>query len=309
MAHPQTIQIFLPDGDPQGIRIASITTRIVQLIEIPRLRLAEFLTMPEAKHVGIYFLFGEDAETGNAKAYIGQTGNLGARLKQHHDSKDFWNRALVALSLTHSLTITHAQYLEWLSLNRADKASRLHIENSTTGTRPHTLPAMEAECREIFETISILLTTLGQPIFEPLVQADASLSLSDKKNGLLGSEHEGGSAKSVSLSNKMANAQGIYTETGFIVLKGSWGRAQVSLQSITLSAQKKRQDLIDAGDLKIIGQRLYFEKDMSFSSPSSAGNMVNGRSTNGWTEWKDVTGNTLSEIMGRDMAKAAASKA
>lgn len=73
---------------PQGIRIASITTRIVQLIEIPRLKLAEFLSMPEASHVGIYFLFGEDADTGNAKAYIGQTGNLGTRLKQHHDSKE-----------------------------------------------------------------------------------------------------------------------------------------------------------------------------------------------------------------------------
>jgi hypothetical protein len=27
---PKTIQIFLPGGDPQGIRIAEITTRIVQ---------------------------------------------------------------------------------------------------------------------------------------------------------------------------------------------------------------------------------------------------------------------------------------
>ena len=32
--HPQTIQIFLPSGDPQGIRIAAITTRIVQVIEL-----------------------------------------------------------------------------------------------------------------------------------------------------------------------------------------------------------------------------------------------------------------------------------
>lgn len=31
--HPQTIQIFLPAGDPQGIRIAEITTRIVRVID------------------------------------------------------------------------------------------------------------------------------------------------------------------------------------------------------------------------------------------------------------------------------------
>ncbi|MDI1258298.1 hypothetical protein [Aquabacterium sp.] len=32
----KTIQIFLPSGDPQGIRQAEITTRIVRLIEVPR---------------------------------------------------------------------------------------------------------------------------------------------------------------------------------------------------------------------------------------------------------------------------------
>jgi hypothetical protein len=35
-AIPKTIQIFLPGGDPQGIRVAELTTRIVQVIEVPR---------------------------------------------------------------------------------------------------------------------------------------------------------------------------------------------------------------------------------------------------------------------------------
>lgn len=37
-ATPKTIQIFLPGGDPRGIRIAEITTRIVQVFEIPQLQ-------------------------------------------------------------------------------------------------------------------------------------------------------------------------------------------------------------------------------------------------------------------------------
>ena len=79
--HLQTIQIFLPSGDPQGIRTAAITTRIVQVIEVPRVRLEAFLRMPEAGFVGVYVLFGENEESGAAKAYIGQTGNFGVRLK------------------------------------------------------------------------------------------------------------------------------------------------------------------------------------------------------------------------------------
>ena len=45
---PKTIQIFLPSGDPRGIRIAEITTRIVQVIEVSRSLLQEFLEMPES---------------------------------------------------------------------------------------------------------------------------------------------------------------------------------------------------------------------------------------------------------------------
>ncbi len=107
MHNPQTIQIFLPSGDPQGIRVAEITTRIVRVIEIPRSLLGEFLKMPEAEQVGVYFLFGEDA-SGKAIAYIGQTGSLKQRLTNHDPYKEFWGRAVVAVSLTKSLTATHA---------------------------------------------------------------------------------------------------------------------------------------------------------------------------------------------------------
>lgn len=32
---PQTIQFFLPQGEPRGIRIADITTRIIQASVVP----------------------------------------------------------------------------------------------------------------------------------------------------------------------------------------------------------------------------------------------------------------------------------
>jgi len=50
---PKTIQIFLPGGDLRGIRIAEITTRIFQVIEIPRRLLTTFLKMPESGQVDL----------------------------------------------------------------------------------------------------------------------------------------------------------------------------------------------------------------------------------------------------------------
>ena len=95
MPRPQTIQIFLPAGDPRGMRVAEITTRIVRVIEVPRSQLADFLKLPEAQQVGVYFLMGELSEAGLPRAYIGQSGNMGNRLAQHNQGKDFWNRAMV----------------------------------------------------------------------------------------------------------------------------------------------------------------------------------------------------------------------
>ena len=72
---PKTIQIFLPGGDPRGLRVAEITTRIVQVIEVPRTRLDEFSRMPESGQVGVYFLFGADESGADLQVYIGQTGD------------------------------------------------------------------------------------------------------------------------------------------------------------------------------------------------------------------------------------------
>ena len=47
----KTIQIFLPSGDPLGIREAQITTDLMRVTEVPRTaeHLAEFFVMPESQ--------------------------------------------------------------------------------------------------------------------------------------------------------------------------------------------------------------------------------------------------------------------
>ena len=119
---PKTIQIFLPSGEPHGIRIAEITTRIVQVIEVPRSLLADFLAMEQSSQVGLYLLVGEEAGDDDLRVYVGQSGDLRARLAQHHQKKDFWQRALVLISRTNSLTQTHALFLEWHALQQLRQA-------------------------------------------------------------------------------------------------------------------------------------------------------------------------------------------
>lgn len=66
-----TIQIYLPSGDPQGIRIAEITTRTVRVLDVPRTEIKSFFEMPESDQVAVYYLFGEEAGISGPNATLG----------------------------------------------------------------------------------------------------------------------------------------------------------------------------------------------------------------------------------------------
>lgn len=292
---PRTIQIFLPTGDPRGVRIASLTTSIVQVIEVPRLLMPQFLLMPESRQVGVYYLVGDDEAKDQLSVYIGQTGTLGKRLNEHDldPKREFWNRALVAISLTHSLTQTHAMYLEWCSIQQANNAQRYTVENGNAGSKPYTPVSLEADCQEIFDTVRTLVVTMGQPIFEPLAfRREILFEIGIPKTDLVRSDMP------VSLRCKGVgcDATGQYTEEGMVVLKGARARVEMVRSMVPTSAGKNRQRLINGGDLKQEADAFVFQRDVLFKSPSGASDIVLGRSSNGWIEWKDATGKTLDEL-------------
>ena len=279
-ATPKTIQIYLRGGDPRGIRVAEITTRIVQVIEVPRSLLPQFLLMDESLQVAVYFLIGESEDGTERKVYVGQTGDLRARLSKHHKDKDFWQKALVLISRTNSLTQTHALFLEWHCLQAVRKAGRYTDENGNSGSKPHTPAPMAADCLEIFDTESTLLATLGYPLFDSLSKPT-----------------ENSDAEQVFVCTASgAKGRGLYTEEGFVVLKGSTGRLK-NVPSIAGSAGANlRSRLLESGVMRAEGDGVVFEKDHLFRSPSMAALALLGRTANGWIEWKAEDGRTLDEI-------------
>jgi hypothetical protein len=91
------------------------------------------------------------------------------------------------------------------------------------------------------------------------------------------------------LKGKGVEATGFESPQGFIVRNGS-GAVKEEVPSIDAYLTHLRQGLVEKGVLKS-RQNSYV-----FSSPSTAGGVVLGRSTNGRTEWKDQSGRTLKEI-------------
>ncbi|GAB3803723.1 GIY-YIG nuclease family protein [Virgibacillus kimchii] len=273
----QTIQIYMPDGSPTSIKIAEITTRVIQLILIPRNKLGDMENRLEAKNVGIYFLFGKSDEDGKSKVYIGEAENCYESLKQHNrdPKKDFWNVAVIAVSKTGSFTKSHAKFLENHSYSEAEKIGRYQIENGNIPTRSTLPEPMVADLMDNFETIKTLLGALSYPIFQKVVSDDVREIYYCK--------------------GKDAFAKGEYTDEGFVVLKDS-------VSNITESAsagerlKNLRKDLVDRGILVQEGNVFRFVENYVFNSPSAAAGAVLARRANGWREWKSEDGATLDEL-------------
>lgn len=287
MPHPQTIQIYLPQGEPTGVRIATVTTRTVTVLDVPRPLLARFLRMPEAKQVGIYCLVSDDPD--DQVAYIGQSGDVGRRLSQHHSSKDFWTRALVAVSLTQDWTTTHVAYLEWLAISRALEAGRYRLENGNQASNPFTPAPLEADRQEYFETIAMLAAVLGVPLLErqtAIINEEVSVADSgDIQNGSV----------SFYLNDRACEAIGNQLSDGFTIRRGSLGRSQL-LPSASGRLKDLRERLETSGYIEVDRDVIRVLRDLPFPSPSAAAQFLTGSSVNGRKLWRDSHGRSINEL-------------
>lgn len=278
LLRPQTIQIFLPDGNPTSIKIADLTNRMISAVLIPRNKLQEVATRPEVRRYGIYFLFGINEDKAKPVCYIGETEDCFDRLKSHHKVKEFWNYAVVITNKSNNFTKSHVKYLEHLCIKTAGEIGRYDTDNLAVPAKPHITESMEADLLDNFETIKILLATLGYPIFEEMRQNSRN-----KVKDIL------------YCRIKEANAQGELVDEGFLVLKGSKANKgeTKAADPWVLNLRKK---LVDDKIMILQNGGYIFKEDYLFASPSAAAAAILGRSSNGWMEWRTKDGTPINDI-------------
>lgn len=273
---PMTIQFYLPDGEPQGLKIAEITNRTVQGILIPRTRLKEVLrSIPELAQVAVYFLLGQGEDEARPRVYVGESEDVPVRLKDHNANKDFWQTAVVFISSTNGFTKAHIKFFEWHFIQKAREVGRCDLDNENTPKEPTLLKPMQADCDDFSETITILLGSLGFPILEEAKKARGRDLFFCTRRG--------------------AKASGSLTDEGFVVYKGSRAAADMTPSGRKWTGHVRKR-LIDAGVLVKEDGNLVFAEDYTFRTPSGASDVVIGSPSNGWDGWKNKDGRTLNEV-------------
>lgn len=273
----QTIEIYLPNGEPRGVRLAGITTRIVQAIQAPKTKLGRLFERPEVNRVALYFLLSPVNNGARPRVYIGQTEDLVTRLKKHNTEKDFWTSVVAVTSKTESFTQVHVRYLEWLSIDRASAAGRFTLENGNAGGKPFIPEALESDVLDAFDTTTTLLSTLGFPVFEPPAGV-------------------GEVREPFFCRGKLGEGMGALVEDGFVLYRGSVCRRE-PIPSASPGVVSAHAELQSSGLLNRHSEdQMILTEDYLCSSPSLAASIVLARNANGWQEWESENGRTLDEV-------------
>ncbi|MBZ0106328.1 MAG: GIY-YIG nuclease family protein [Sulfuricella denitrificans] len=300
----KSIRIYLADGGVSGIRHGEIVNWTGQAIACPRTRFAELKEWPEAKRPGIYFLFGQNEDTGQDSVYVGEAEIVLDRLCSHINGKDFWTELVAFTSKDDNLTKAHVRYLESRLVAQANNASRYSIENSASPQLP-SLPRADRDAMEEFIVgIQTLLGVLGHRVLEPLIvrSSDPKPVEALTSTAIAPSESDSAPALPVTatqpqtfqlrVSNLIATA--VRTDEGLVVLANS--EAATAIQnSLSVGYRVLRERLISSGVLIENGPKLKFVRDQLFRSPSQAAAIVVGYSINGRDNWKTPSGLSFSD--------------
>jgi hypothetical protein len=167
MSDPFTIRIFVPDGDPEGVRIIDRMNWTGLGLVFPRSKWTEVRSRPEIERTGIYILVGYGAQNDELPTlYIGQADGVRSRIDSHHANKDFWNWSVVFVSNSSGLNRAHVTWLEHALIRRATDAKRCYLDNGNAPQEPAMSEAEKADTRAFLKEILQILPLVGLRAFE-----------------------------------------------------------------------------------------------------------------------------------------------
>ena len=270
---PRLISTFLPDGTLEGLRIIELSESSIRAFVIPRLKLADIKNRSELVQPALYFLFSSDTMQG----YIGETENFFHRIKNHDQSKLWWNIVVAIISPTNSFEKGDVKYLESIAVERALGGS-MQIDNKTAPIRNNIHEFKIHSLQKVLDDTQIVLTSLGYD----------ALSVPEKTEQIW------------YCKTKKTDAKGVFRGDKFVILAGSILDLEEapSFEKFFPSDSIHRREIIKS---KTTAQKdiAILNENIQFRSPNDAGQFVTGRSINAWTTWKNGSGQTMDEVMRR----------
>jgi hypothetical protein len=211
--------------------------------------------------------------------YIGESEDLLYRIRNHDQSKDFWDLAIAIVSNTNSLEKSDVKYLESLAVEKAKSSAAMEVLNKTVPVRNNIHEFKVHTLQTILEDTALIAELLGFSVFVTKTEEDSDIWY---------------------CAAKKTNARAEFRGGKFIVIAGSqvdkttapswasrWPKALAERQEVFAKYGKDQGDTVE------------LLENVAFKSPNHAGGFLTGRNVNAWIIFKDKDGRTMDEIMRR----------
>jgi hypothetical protein len=165
MPDPFTIRIFVPDGDPEGVRLIDRMNWTGLGVVFPRAKWPDVRSRPECGRPGVYILVGYQ-EDDLPTVYIGQGDVVRNRIEFHHQNKDFWDWGIIFVSNSGGLNRAHVTWLEYALVSRAAEVDRCHLDNGNAPQEPGLSEAEKADTKAFLKEVLQILPLVGLRAFE-----------------------------------------------------------------------------------------------------------------------------------------------
>ena len=225
-----------------------------------------------SKNSCVYFLI--DYSGDNDSIYVGQSSNGVERIKSHQKHKAFWTRCILFTTDNNSFNRNYIDYLEYFFIRKFIENSEFIISNTDKRVNEPTVSLnVKTIAHQFAEQIEFLLASEGLNI-NPISAKETI----DK----------------VYAAQSSFDARIFFDGQKFILLSGSEvNRPKESTKNWKGGKHYKRfnqliDQYIEDGKLQLINGKIVAITDIPFDSPSTAANVVSGRSENGWLFFKGL---------------------
>ncbi len=277
MGKGRSLELYFVDGNPDGMQTAELFGWTGHVLLTPRTKIVQALQRNESGHTGIYVLLGENEH--GPLAYVGESEDIGNRLREHAKTKDWWELAVLISSAANNLHKAHVKYLESRLVEVALAVGKIKLENGNKPTRSSLSEAATANMEEFLDNLMIVLPALRIDVFLDKVQTKLP---SLQKNSILNfPEFELITNRTGVRAIANLEAGEMIVQAGSIARKEWVGDTTAKTHYFIL-----HEKLLKSGVLLANKTHAVFQKNYAFSSPSAAGAVINGRSTSGPREWK-----------------------
>lgn len=299
---PFSIKIFVPSGDPEGVRIVTRDDWPGKAVVFPRALLGEVKGRREFQQPGVYLL------AGGRKLYIGEGDPLGSRLESHARNKNFWNKAVFFTAESGRLNKAHVQHLESRLVGLAKEAGLADLENGNQPLPPALSEEEHATAENFLREILLMLPLLGFWQFDDDREEEAEADLQEEAQQEARTQRAGKRAaiytalprglrfQFVSTTNMQANLE--LVEGGVLVCQGSQAvletKPHFDIHGANYAA--KRRELIESGILQVQGNTYIFTADQFFASASAAASVIAGQNHNA-DHWLTSDGTNLGDLL------------